>query len=88
VVDDDQSVRESIAYMLKVHDLDLILFEPPSALLDRVTPGDRGCLLLAVRMPEMNGLELFDALKEADISMPPNSGNISNMQSSRSAWTR
>ncbi len=70
VVDDDQSVRESIAYMLKVHDLDHILFESPSVLLDHVTPGDRGCLLLDVRMPEMNGLELFDALKEAGISMP------------------
>ena len=70
VVDDDQSVRESIAYMLKVHDIDHVLFDAPSALLDCVTPGDRGCLLLDVRMPEMNGLELFDALKEAGISMP------------------
>ncbi len=70
VVDDDQSVRESIAYMLKVHDLDHMLFESPVALLERVNPSDRGCLLLDVRMPEMNGLELFDTLKEAGISMP------------------
>ena len=70
VVDDDRSVRESIAYMLKVHELDHALFDSPAALLESVTPEDRGCLLLDVRMPDMNGLELFSALKEAGISMP------------------
>lgn len=70
VVDDDQSVRDSIAYMLKVHELDHVLFDSPAALLSAVAPDDRGCLLLDVRMPEMNGLELFSALKEAGVSMP------------------
>jgi len=70
VVDDDQAVRESIAYMLDVHELEHVLFESPATLLETLTPDDRGCLLLDVRMPEMNGLELFAALKKANVTMP------------------
>jgi len=70
VVDDDKAVRESIAYMLDIHQLAHTLFESPARLLETLTPDDRGCLLLDVRMPGMNGLQLFAALKKVDIAMP------------------
>lgn len=70
VVDDDRAVRDSIAYMLKLHELDYALFDSPAALLESVTSVDRGCLLLDVRMPGMSGLELFTALQKAGVSMP------------------
>lgn len=70
VADDDQAVREAIGFMLDSHEMPYRLFESAQALLEVVGPADRGCLLLDVCMPGMDGLALQDRLREAGIRMP------------------
>ena len=66
IVDDDESVRDALAWLLRSHQLPSERFaaaEDFEALLERgFRPGQPCCLLLDVRMPGMSGLALFDQL--------------------------
>jgi two-component system, LuxR family, response regulator FixJ len=70
VVDDDLNVRQSIAYLLGVIDVEVRLCARPEDFLSALQPGIPGCLLLDVRMPGMSGLELQDRLEELEIELP------------------
>lgn len=71
VVDDDASVREALAWLLRSRRLPSELFDSAEALqstLDGVSaPGQPSCLLLDVRMPGLSGLALFDWLIEREL---------------------
>lgn len=45
-------------------------YQTPHALLARVTPSDRGCVVVDLRMPGMSGLELQRALQERGVALP------------------
>nr|WP_290650334.1 response regulator [Aquisalimonas sp.] len=70
VVDDDPDVRESIIFMLENEGLAVAGFEEPRALLDQVSENSAGCLILDVRLPQMDGLQLLEALRERAVNMP------------------
>ena len=70
VVDDDMTVRQSIAYLLGVIDVDVRLYARPEEFLGDIQPGIPGCLLLDVRMPGMSGLELQDRLHTLSLDIP------------------
>ncbi|MCP1676507.1 FixJ family two-component response regulator [Natronocella acetinitrilica] len=70
LVDDDQDVREAVTFLLTAEGLHVQAFESPSGILDYITPDHVGCLLLDVRLPGMNGLELQEALRERNIRLP------------------
>lgn len=66
VVDDDASVRESLSLLLKAVGHSVEPFEDAQSFLDVYSPYRPGCLILDVRMPGMDGLELQRLLaKEA-----------------------
>ena len=58
VVDDDASVRESLSLLLKAVGHSVQPFENAQFFLDAYSPDLPGCLILDVRMPGMDGLEL------------------------------
>jgi FixJ family two-component response regulator len=58
VVDDDDSVRDALRCMLEAAGYRVEAFASAEEFLHRYTEAGRGCLLLDVRMPGMNGLEL------------------------------
>jgi len=70
LVDDDADVRDAVSMLLSTADHKVEVFEPGQALLDRVTPEDAGCMVLDVRLPGMDGLELQRALYRQGIRMP------------------
>jgi len=70
LVDDDPGVREAIAFLLEAEGLRVKAFGDPCELLEAVDADARGCLLLDVRMPGMDGLELHQALKKRGVAMP------------------
>jgi len=70
LADDEAEVREAIGFMLQVEGLACQAFGCPRELLDCLGPDDRGCVLLDVRMPGMNGLELHRLLQDKGVSMP------------------
>lgn len=70
VIDDDDAVRQSLAFLLRSAQIEALTYETAVAFLDAL-PGVRpGCIITDVRMPEMSGVELLARLKELDIGMP------------------
>jgi len=70
VVDDDPAMRESLSFLMGSVGIRVKTFEDAQTFLDQHDSGDRGCLVLDVRMPGMSGLELQEHLIQQDISLP------------------
>jgi RNA polymerase sigma factor (sigma-70 family) len=70
VVDDDHTVRASIAFLLGVIEVDVRPMTGAREFIAGYQPGIPGCLVLDVRMPGMSGLELQDRLLEYQIDIP------------------
>ena len=70
VVDDDQSVRESLARLIRSVGFGVQVFGSAEEFLG-ADPGRRpDCLILDIRMPGMNGLELQQELSTTDRDLP------------------
>jgi two-component system response regulator FixJ len=70
IVDDDEPVRESLAYLCLTSGLKPVTYASPLALLE-AAPGLRdGCIVTDVRMPEMDGLNLIAKLHERGVQLP------------------
>jgi two-component system response regulator FixJ len=81
IVDDNAEFRDSAAWWLEGAGYNVASFESPAAALQtlrawharRAQPDEDGalaCLLLDIRMPQMSGLDLHDALIEESIALP------------------
>lgn len=69
IVDDDDDFRDSMQWLLESDDLPVQSFASARDFLNNYK-GDKGCLLLDVRMPEINGLALQQIMLERDIRLP------------------
>ncbi len=70
VVDDDQSVREGLKWLLESVDLQVATYASANEFLESFDPTAPGCLVLDVRMPGMSGLELQETLVEQRCGLP------------------
>jgi len=70
VVDDDEAMRLSLSRLLRSADWSVETFASGRKFLERAPLNGRGCILLDVKMPGMDGLELHESLSEAGISLP------------------
>lgn len=70
VVDDEESVRRSASFLLKTSGYAVRTWESGTAFLKEVRHAETGCILLDVRMPEMDGLEVQQQLNERGVMMP------------------
>jgi FixJ family two-component response regulator len=66
VVDDDQSVRESLARLIRSVGFGVQVFGSAEAFLNARMDCEPDCLILDIRMPGMTGLELQRALSTSD----------------------
>src|SRR5690606_11079974 len=70
IVDDQETVRKSLAFLLTVEGFAVRLHESASAFL-ALAPGlTRACLITDLRIPEMDGVELLRALRENSVRIP------------------
>jgi FixJ family two-component response regulator len=70
IVDDDESVREAIESLIKSVGLNARAFASAEELLNSKHIEDTSCLILDMRMPGMNGLELQQRLAADGYGIP------------------
>ena len=70
LVDDDAAIRRSVGFMLKTSGHRVESYESGADLLKDSAKLDEGCILLDIRMPGMDGLEVQQALQEKGVSLP------------------
>ncbi|MDT8320222.1 MAG: response regulator [Xanthomonadales bacterium] len=70
IVDDDEAIRESVRLLLFADGLHCETYESADALLKDEAAVDFDCMLLDIRMPGTDGLELFSMLQEKRVPYP------------------
>jgi FixJ family two-component response regulator len=70
VVDDDESMRNALRRLLTSAGLPVEAFPTARAFLSSPRPDAPACLVLDVRLPDLNGLDLQKHLVQAGMSLP------------------
>ena len=70
VVDDDVSVRNSLRRLLRSMGFEVRTFPSAPEFLYQGPLHEHGCVIVDVRMPEMNGLDLQKRLSDSGVSLP------------------
>jgi two-component system response regulator FixJ len=70
LVDDDQSVRDALKWLIESMDLRVDAYCSAKDFLESFDPATSGCLVLDVRMPGMSGLELQENLSAHKCGLP------------------
>ena len=70
LVDDDEAIRRSVGFMLKTSGYHVHSYESGVELLKSAPNLEPGCILLDIRMPGMDGLEVQSALRDKGVSLP------------------
>ena len=70
IVDDDNGIRTSIRALMRSIGLDAEPFASAQEFLDYYEPARSGCLILDIRMPKMDGLELQHELNRRGSVLP------------------
>ncbi|RJX75216.1 DNA-binding response regulator [Vibrio sinensis] len=64
VVDDNESVRDSLAFMLEEHDFSVTTFSDGLDFLNNVDIAKAGCVILDSRMPNLRGQQVHQILND------------------------
>ena len=70
IVDDDLSALDSVRWLVQTAGLRAETFSSPTEFLEALDGPKPGCLVLDIRMPEMNGLDLQAELSARRCSLP------------------
>lgn len=70
IVEDDPSVRDALGLLLGIEGYAVAMYADAESMLGAYRPEWRGCLLIDIRMPGMNGLALQRRLIELGCRMP------------------
>jgi FixJ family two-component response regulator len=70
VVDDDDGMRRALSVLMMTVGYRPVAFARPEEFLEKYDPGQPGCLVLDVRMPEMSGLEVQQHLNRMGAMIP------------------
>lgn len=70
IVDDEESVRNSESFTLRVAGIQTVVYESAEDFLEHDDMRHPGCVVLDVRMPGMSGLELQEEMTRRGIDLP------------------
>ena len=70
LVDDDDSVRRSVGFMLKTSGHRVESYSSGAELLKQAQALDAGCILLDIRLPGMDGLAVQETLRQQGVTLP------------------
>jgi DNA-binding response OmpR family regulator len=66
LVDDEPDINAAMSVVLKRGGYDVDTFENPLIALEKLKPGFYGLIILDVKMPQMDGFELYREIKKVD----------------------
>lgn len=70
VIDDDEALRKSLAFLLRSARLEVESYPSAAAFLEAVPNTQLSCVITDVRMPGMSGIDLLRRLRELKIEVP------------------
>jgi two-component system response regulator FixJ len=70
VIDDDQAVRDVLAFQLGSAGIDVRTYESAAGFLKVAPTVQAGCIITDVRMPELSGIDLLRRLRELKVAAP------------------
>jgi two-component system, LuxR family, response regulator FixJ len=70
VIDDDEAMRKSLAFLLKTANVKVETYESAAAFLEGLAKVKPGCIVTDVRMPGMSGIDLLKRLGQLNNPMP------------------
>lgn len=70
IVDDEETVRNSESFTLRVAGIQTVVYESAEDFLEHDDMRHPGCVVLDVRMPGMSGLELQEEMTRRGIDLP------------------
>ena len=66
LVDDEPDINAALSVVLRRGGYDVDTFESPLIALEKLKPGYYGLIMLDVKMPQMDGFELYREIKKVD----------------------
>jgi two-component system response regulator FixJ len=70
IIDDDEALRESLAFLLRTAKLEVKSFDSAKAFLEALPDASLACVITDVRMPDLSGIDLLKRLKELKVGVP------------------
>ncbi len=70
VIDDDQSMQRAFLLLLRAAGFDVRAFSSAQEFLEHSRVSDNDCIILDLRMPEMNGFQLMEELIAEGFNTP------------------
>jgi two-component system response regulator FixJ len=70
IVDDDEAIRQSVGFMLRKAGHTVEVYRSGTEFLKAMTRNTQGCVVLDVRMPDIDGLEVQARLAQQGINLP------------------
>lgn len=70
IIDDDEAIRDSLRLLLFAAGLSCCCYESADAFLENEAESQFDCMLLDIRMPGTDGLELFTILRQEQLRYP------------------
>jgi two-component system response regulator FixJ len=70
VIDDDEALRDSLTFLLRTADLEVMSHSSAAAFLDSLPLTGLTCIITDVRMPGLSGIDLLRRIRELGIEVP------------------
>lgn len=70
IVDDEFVIRDSLTLLLETHEFKVQSYDSALHFLEHFNPNQPGCLVLDMRMPYMDGLDLQEELSKINAELP------------------
>jgi len=70
IIDDDEALRESLAFLLRTAQVEVESYASAGGFLETLPNARLSCIITDVRMPGMSGIDLLRRLRELKIEVP------------------
>jgi two-component system, LuxR family, response regulator FixJ len=70
IIDDDEGLRDSLAFLLRTAHIAVTTYPSAAAFLEAIPGAGLNCVITDVRMPGMSGIDLLKRLREMKVDVP------------------